>query len=306
MKDVISELVIGFDRKGYNANTIQICTDWCVDNKVPGEFFDIDSPTDIGFDAARNAVIAKAEGDWILWLDSDEELIRPKNLLKFLRNNQYNGYAISQNHFSGDPAGIVKTDMPVKVFRNGKGIRFYGVVHEHPEVELNKGVGHVQLLGDVKISHHGYVDEAVRRDRFERNIGLLIRDRQQYPDRMIGKFLWLRDLAQMCMYEMEQNGKMLTKAMKERVPEGKKLWRELIAGGQLRMAIDAMEYYSLLSQLGGDCFEFAFTAKGDKLAHADLTKAKTIVGVFNSRDDVDLLVKAITDEELRGFDSRYY
>ena len=79
------------------------------------------------------------------------------------------------------PLGVMKTDYPVRVFRNNAGIKFYGVVHEHPEQELNKGVGHVIGIQEVEIAHAGYTNEGVRRTRCGRHIDLLGNDRHKYP-----------------------------------------------------------------------------------------------------------------------------
>ena len=53
------------------------------------------------------------------------------------------------------------------------------------------------LLPVVKIAHYGYKDEGTRKERFARNLPLILRDREENPERILGKFLWLRDLAQM-------------------------------------------------------------------------------------------------------------
>ncbi len=303
---VVDEVIIGFDKTGRNDLSLQICERFCIDNLIPAEFFDIESPVSIGFDEARNQTISKACGDWILWLDSDEELINGKSLLKFLRNNQFNGYAIPQDHYATEPAGVLKQDFPVKLFRNRVGIKFYGVVHEHPETEINKGVGHAQILPEVKIAHYGYGDENIRRGRFQRNIDLMRRDREKWPERYIGKYLWLRDLAQMCIYEMESNGNRVTPEMKKRATEGQALWRELIRVGQLRMAVDGMDYYGLLNKIAGGGFDFGIVLNGAKMDRLDMSKTAPVMGTFANRADVDLLVNAIMDAELQSFDSRYF
>ena len=161
----------------------------------------------------------------------------------------------------------MKTDLPSRFFRNNKGIKFFGVVHEHPELELNKGIGHATIMSDVSIAHYGYSTEEVRRKRFERNIGLLIRDRQKNPDRMLGKFLWLRDLSQMCRWEAEANGGRITEAMRERARIGIKIWEELLDANQMRMLADPdnLSFYSTLVQVLGVGFDFGFTMDASKL-----------------------------------------
>ena len=80
-----------------------------------------DPATEIGFDTARNHSIKEASCDWILWLDADEELLEWWNIIKYLRNNMFNGYSLKQHHFTADGSEI-KIDLPVRLFRNFKNI----------------------------------------------------------------------------------------------------------------------------------------------------------------------------------------
>jgi len=108
-----------------------------------------------GFEAARNASIKPATGDWILWLDADEELQGARDLLKYLRTfSAYDAFRIRQHHFTCQPVGGFKVDRPCRIFRNNKGIRFYGYVHEHPETVINQGPGPTIELSDVERCRH--------------------------------------------------------------------------------------------------------------------------------------------------------
>ena len=136
-------------------------------------------PWDDDFAAARNRSIEKATGDWVLWIDADEYLLGAENLGKYLRDNMYNGYVIRQHHHAIDAE--FKPDVPVRLFRNRMGIRFFGCVHEHPETGLNEGVKPAVILGDVHVMHDGYVTENVRRRRFLRNLPMVLKDRKRHP-----------------------------------------------------------------------------------------------------------------------------
>lgn len=264
------------------------------------------SPLEIGFDLARNWTLLEAGGDWVVWLDSDEKLIHPNRLLGFARPNQFNGYAIPQQHLSIDPPGLLKTDLPVKMFRNGEGIKFFGVVHEHPEKELNKGVGHVMVLPTVFIGHDAYATEDVRRDRFSRNLGLLVRDREKYPDRVLGKALWLRDLAQMCRYELEQNGGRVTLAMRERAEQGIPLWETLLSKEYVRYARDFIEFYSALVEISGGGFMQAIMMSSAKEANLQVEGIKPVIGRFASLDHARRLHQAIFEEQTSNYESPYF
>ena len=86
--------------------------------------------------------------DWVLWIDTDERLMDPERVPKYLRANIFNGYSIRQHHFACDTA--FKPDLPVRLFRRGpqggKTMRFFGMIHEHPELGLNEGPGLTVVL----------------------------------------------------------------------------------------------------------------------------------------------------------------
>jgi glycosyltransferase involved in cell wall biosynthesis/SAM-dependent methyltransferase len=209
------------------------------------------NPMEVGFDEARNRSIAQAKGDWILWIDSDEEILNPSKLLKYLRPNILNAYGVQQHHLSVDPPMNMKPDLPMRLFRNRKGMRFYGVVHEHPETEMNKGVGYALILSDTWIAHDGYLTEDVRRNRFLRNIDLVVRDRAKYPDRMLGYFLWLRDLIHLCRYRLEQtNGSGPDAQVLGWAREAQRLYEtRYLKASNDPMAPDALAYYSEANRL---------------------------------------------------------
>lgn len=307
VKDIADEIIVAVDENTRDA-TREIAEKYAKGFRPKGELvFDIKSPLETGFDEARNTCIARASGDWVMWIDSDEVLFHPENVLKYLRGNMYSGYAVKQHHFSVAPAGVIKTDLPCRFFRNHRGVRFFGVVHEHPEVALNEGLGAVLQMNDVEIAHYGYSTEEVRRRRFERNIGLLQRDRKVYPERLLGKMLWLRDLAQMSMYELEHNGGQVTEAMQQRAEAGIKLWEELLASNNLRMAVDSIEYYSMLVKLTHGGFDFGMQLDVSKLnggAHPE--KSRLIGGRFAKREHADKLFAAIMSERTKHYDSKYY
>jgi glycosyltransferase involved in cell wall biosynthesis len=167
-----------------------------------------DIPWEEDFGAARNRALEGAKGDWILWIDADEYVVGGEQLGKYLRDNIYNGYVIRQHHQALDAQ--FRPDVPVRLFRNGRGIKFFGVIHEHPEQALNCGIQPAVVLSDVHIVHDGYITEEVRRARFLRNLPLLLKDREKYPERRLGLVFLARDYIHLARYEMEKTGGKLT------------------------------------------------------------------------------------------------
>ena len=304
----VDELVIGLDGdENCPDETAAIIANYMHDhwNEKAFDAFYIESPLGTGFDTARNTVIAKASGDWILWLDADEELNGGEHLRRYLKNNQYNGYAIYQHHFTMQPAGILKTDMPVRLFRNNKGVKFFGKVHEHPEIKLNEGVGYATTIDGVSIRHEGYTDEPTRRKRFQRNLPLMERDRKENPDRILGKFLWIRDLTQMCQWELEASGAVITQAMKERAVEGIKLWEELLESGEIRIIVESLEFFSSLNRIIGNGFEMSFKLDTSKHKATDINTIQEVKGYFINIEHARRLWEIIFNERTKEYNSKY-
>jgi hypothetical protein len=99
-------------------------------------------------------------------------------------------------------------DKPVRLFRKGDDIRFYGCVHEQPQQnDCNGDVWPVLDIADTIILHTGYLTEDVRRDKMNgRNRPLLVKDQTVFPDRRLGKLLWVREFSQMGMMAEEREG----------------------------------------------------------------------------------------------------
>ncbi len=181
-------------------------------------------PWEDDFAASRNRSIEKATKDWILWIDADEYLVGAENLGKYLRENMYNGYVIRQHHHALDAE--FKPDVPVRLFRNHKGIKFFGCVHEHPETALNEGVKPAVILSDVHIMHDGYVTEAIRRKRFLRNLPMVLKDRKRHPERRLGLVFLERDYIHLARYELERTRSVMTERAQKYLERAVAIHRE--------------------------------------------------------------------------------
>jgi glycosyltransferase involved in cell wall biosynthesis len=273
----------------------------------------INPAVETGFSEARNATIEQATCDWIMWCDCDEEMVSGERLWKYLRNNQWRGYGMPQHHFSTEPLGVLSTDYPVRVFRNHEKVRFFGIVHEHPERPdcLNEGVGFALQIMDVHFSHYGYKTEAVRRARFERNITLMARDRRENPNRILGKFLWVRDLALMCRFQLEQTQGLVTPDMREKAISGLELWEATLQehGNHpqvIRMAKDHLEFYDTLVQVMDQGFTFKMKlASGNGITAPELSQMPELSARFLNRRHLDLFLSVIIDGEVKGYEGKY-
>jgi hypothetical protein len=247
-----------------------------------------------GFETPRNESIEGAWGDWIWWIDDDEQLLNARNLPKYLRPNVMLGYAVKQHHISVEPAGPIRTDLPARLIRNRVGIKCYGKVHEHFELGINKGIGSATIvLPDIHIHHDGYLTEEIRRSRFERNLRLLECDRMAYPDRLLGIYLFeVRDNFHMATYEMEKNGGQVTPAVQHYCQTVVNAYRTHFLNKGIFFDDDGLNYYSQALTILQQGIEVAYDVDvkqtgaqmtGQKrFRAADVAEAKTII---NARID---------------------
>ncbi len=200
-----------------------------------------------GFETPRNESTEGAWADHIMWIDGDEKFTDSSNIYKYLRPNIYYGYAVQQHHLSVD-AGKMKVDLPVRIYRNKLGIKFYGIVHEHAELGPDRGMGkYCSAMQDLNISHDGYINEEVRRGRFHRNYNLLQCDRLKHPNRKLGIFLFeVRDNLHMARYTLEQNQGVVTPEVRKYCEAVVRAYKEhfMCQGDLAALAHDGLNYYS--------------------------------------------------------------
>jgi 2-polyprenyl-3-methyl-5-hydroxy-6-metoxy-1,4-benzoquinol methylase/glycosyltransferase involved in cell wall biosynthesis len=306
--DVVDEVIICIDPQT-NDRTLDVCRQLAGD--FPNRPFTYaiaeKSATRDGFDAARNESIDKASGDWILWCDADEEIHTPFQLHKLARHSMHGGYGFAQVHYAISPDQVLTTDFPCRFFRNHQGIRFYGLCHEHPESEIGKAVPNSLVRPEIKFLHNGYVDEATRRKRYQRNLPLLLRDIKQYPTRELNKFLYLRDIAQGMMFEQEQLGGGVAPHHIDRAREGIKIMEDLVATSKhVRMISDAMPYYThCVVTSGGHVFESELTLKTSNPQAPGLAVNLSLKGAFHSREFYRQLANRFLEEPIKHYDDPY-
>ena len=137
------------------------------------------------FAAARNASIAPATGDWILFLDADEELspAEKQTLPALLASN--NTALIRLPLINTHQGPISKSILP-RLYRNIPAIQFQGCVHEGVYTAILKVSKEWQMeisVGDMLILHHGYTAEVItERNKVQRNYQLLVKALEERPN----------------------------------------------------------------------------------------------------------------------------
>ncbi|MCR4338926.1 MAG: methyltransferase domain-containing protein [Gemmatimonadaceae bacterium] len=213
--DRTMELAKPFTRNGGEVWSIGTCPDAPEWAPPPGDF---------GW--ARNQSASKTTADWILWIDSDEELHGAPYLRDYMTDNSFNGYSIAQCHLTLDTLTDemienrlpYRWDKPIRLFRRiglGKqaGILYQcrAAIHEHFQATVNDLINPALVVGNVKIAHTGYLTEARRRPKCQyRNIPLLKWDLKRNPDRKLARILLAREYVNLAKWESgalrEQNG----------------------------------------------------------------------------------------------------
>ncbi len=260
-----------------------------------------------GFEAPRNLALGEATQDFVLWIDTDEKLLQAERVHKYLRSNIFQGYSIRQHHFAVDTT--FDADLPVRLFRNNGALRFYGMIHEHPESDINAGPGRMIVLNDVHIAHIGYLIESGRQVRFNRNYPLLQADIAKYPTRKLQKHFIMRDHMLMCTYELKQNGGRITPTILERCRETIALYREHFLGKGHFTNADPLQYYSqavgLMASTTAEGIDFAFQVAADKMDASGKMNG-VIKARFASLADAEAEILHRVREAAEPFNRAYY
>lgn len=295
---IANEIIIGIDENTTD-DTKKIA------EKYGAIIFSIPSPLKVGFDTVRNMTIEKATCDWILWIDSDETFEQIRDFNNNLRENCYIGYAIQQHHYAVEPAELFHTDLPVRIFRNHVGMKFYGFVHEHPELQYNEGPGKIVLCTDAAIMHVGYSTEVIRRRRFDRNFPLMIKDREKYPDRKLGNFLWVRDLAHYIKYMLERNNGTRTQEIIDYADIMINTWRKIVESGDRRLSVEGLKYYSEAVRIIGNGINYTIALDSCPLGR-DLRMPENVSGTFVDTKDIQDLTNLLLKNNISIYEETYY
>ncbi len=170
IKDVASEIIIV--DTGSTDRTMDIAREFGA--KI------YEHPWQKDFSLHRNQSISYATGDWILQIDADEELAQESRveLLKLILNapEEINGYAVLIQDYFRDGRKNFVFNFP-RVFRNGVGVRYIGIVHNQVDIPPKVEFSSVQL------NHYGYdLDRKTMLRKYKRSVGLLRKMARENPE----------------------------------------------------------------------------------------------------------------------------
>ncbi len=158
------------------------------------------------------------------------------------------------------------------------------------------------------ITHFGYENEAVRRKRFERNLPLIVRDREKNPDRELGRFLWMRDLCHINRFKIER-GEPLDNACIGRCREVVNIFLDFIDKKKIKVVKDGIQYFneavSILTNNNPFEIRFAFDANYGNIGDNKNNPPEILSVCFENKEQINKFVDCMTQEKLNYFDSKY-
>ncbi|MBJ6362714.1 glycosyltransferase [Paenibacillus sp. MAHUQ-46] len=173
VKNIVNEIVIV--DTGSSDNTLEIC------KTFDAQVFSF--PWNDSFAEARNFGLNHARGDWIMWLDADEQctISDLKAFSEQLKQETELIYAVHLVNYIGkdtNPDHAFHITQP-RLIRNHRGFKFINRIHETFDLTnaapylLNQNIPVISAV----FHHYGYMDDVIyAKNKVHRNIALLQRE----------------------------------------------------------------------------------------------------------------------------------
>lgn len=132
------------------------------------------------FAAARNEALSCAKGDWILWIDADEELVASPERVRALMDAGRHAYEVEIENLTDDrEEGDRFVHSALRLFRRGDETRWEGRVHE----QVVGLTGSQLRIEGPFLRHYGYRPSIMAaKDKLSRTIFLLKKALEENPE----------------------------------------------------------------------------------------------------------------------------
>ncbi|GED13652.1 glycosyltransferase family 2 protein [Aneurinibacillus migulanus] len=158
VKDIVDEMIIV--DIGSSDRTAEICQSLGV-HVLPFSW-------NGSFSDARNFGLEHTTGDWILWLNADEELDgNDRNRLRSsLDKKEYLAFSLPVSTYYGEspvPQHTIQTSR-IRLFQNHKNYRFIHPIHESLSIEEGEKEQKIGFL-DIKIHQYGHLSSSIEKKK---------------------------------------------------------------------------------------------------------------------------------------------
>ncbi|MBP2654666.1 MAG: glycosyl transferase family 2 [Firmicutes bacterium] len=159
------------------------------------------------FSDARNHSLERATGEWILFLDADEELApeSTSKLRKLIEAEHISGYFLRiENFVGGNGAFEMSPDIVFRLLRNRPEYRFRGAIHEQiaDVIIQNNPAAQFAIVEDIVIRHYGFLDQQiVEKDKKNRNLRMVEEHILKNPDDKLLRYHYGVELYRVGSYE---------------------------------------------------------------------------------------------------------
>jgi glycosyltransferase involved in cell wall biosynthesis len=141
-------IISNTEKLNFNNNLLKLVEEVIVVNKngtnVKNKKIKVFNFVSNNFSELRNFGLEKAKGEWILFIDSDEEFSTEliKEIPKLIEEQNIDGFWFRRKNFISPTRylkyGLFYPDYQFRLFRNNKEYRYSGAVHEQLNIPIDK------------------------------------------------------------------------------------------------------------------------------------------------------------------------